>query len=72
MSRTYRNRLVSDFYLRAMRTTNEISQNAQLFSDIRANDIPYTISNLNRFNRYIPNCYDDIRIAAISEIYTEV
>jgi hypothetical protein len=68
MSKTQRNHPEwRRFWLRKPRTTNEIKQNDSLFADIKADDIPYNISGLNRLHRHIPTHYDDITVSSYSE-----
>ena len=68
MSKTERNHPEwRRFWLRKPRTTNEIRQNTALFVDIKANDIPYNISGLNRLHRHIPTVYDDITVSSYYE-----
>jgi hypothetical protein len=71
MSRTERNHPVwSKCGLRKPRTTNEIRQNEALLADVKADDVPYDISGLNRIHRHIPTAYDDIIISSLSERVT--
>jgi len=56
------------FYYRRPRTTNEIKQNTGLLADIKADDISYDISGLNRIHRHIPNAWDDVVISAYYQI----
>ena len=71
MSKTERNQPDwKRYWLRKPRTTNEIRQNTALFADIKANDILYNISGLNRLRRYIPTAYDDITVSSYFERVT--
>jgi len=68
MSKTQRNHPEwRRFWLRKPRTTNEIKQNDALFADIKADDVSYNISGLNRLHRHIPTAYDDITVSSYSE-----
>jgi len=68
MSKTERNHPEwRRFWLRKPRTTNEIRQNEALLADIKADDVPYDISGLNRLHRYIPTVYDDITVSSYYE-----
>ena len=68
MSKTERNHPDwKRFWLRKPRTTNEIRQNTALFADIKADDVPYNISGLNRLHRHIPTVYDDITVSSYYE-----
>jgi len=55
------------FYYRRPKTTNEIRQNKGLLSDIKADDIQFDISGINRLHRHIPTHWDDIVISAYYE-----
>lgn len=68
MARSYRNTPEDHFY-RRIKTNSEIKQNRQLFADLRADDIPYSISGVNRMRRYIPDSWDDLPISAKTEEY---
>lgn len=71
MSKTERNQPDwKRYWSRKPRTTNEIRQNTALFADIKANDILYNISGLNRLRRYIPTAYDDIIVSSYFERVT--
>ena len=68
MSKTERNHPEwRRFWLRKPRTTNEIRQNVALLADVKADDVPYDISGLNRLHRYIPTVYDDITVSSYYE-----
>lgn len=68
MSKTERNHPEwRRFWLRKPRTTNEIRQNQALLADVKADDVPYNISGLNRLHRYIPTVYDDITVSSYYE-----
>lgn len=66
MSRTHRN-IPQNHYFRHLKTINEIKQNQQLFADVRTEDIPYSISKMNRMRRHIPDSWEDYPIAAYFE-----
>jgi hypothetical protein len=71
MSKTERNHPDwKRFWLRKPRTTNEIRQNEALLADVKADDVPYNISGLNRLHRYIPTVYDDITVSSYFERVT--
>ena len=68
MSKTERNHPEwKRYWLRKPRTTNEIRQNTALFADIKADDVPYDISGLNRLHRHIVTAYDDITVSSYYE-----
>lgn len=60
MSRTHRNSDFRNHYYRHPKTTNEIRQNTALLADLKADDIEYSLSGVNRLHRYIPNAWDDL------------
>ena len=71
MSKTERNHPEwKRYWLRKPRTTNEIRQNTALFADIKADDVPYDISGLNRLHRHIVTAYDDITVSSYYERVT--
>lgn len=71
MARSHR-KVPHDRFFRKIKTNNEIKQNEQLFADLRADDIPYSISGVNRMRRYIPNSWDDLSISAKMEEYQAI
>ena len=69
MSRTYRN-VDRNGYYRRFKTLNEIRMIEAIQTDPELKD--YTIGKINRLNRYIPNAWDDVPIAALNESDYEV
>jgi hypothetical protein len=64
MSRTYRN-VDRNGYYRRFKTLNEKKQIEAIQNDPELKD--YKLGKINRLNRFIPNAWDDIPIAALNE-----